>query len=99
MLLQKAVNKRCRFLFEICPAYIWFFQHSGYLCDQLQNSKQGTMKKFFAIITIAGFLAACNNDSSTETTTDSLSTETRTADSMLNRDTNVIVIDSNALST
>lgn len=38
------------------------------------------MKKFFALLAIAGFLAACNNDSTSETTEDT--TNTMTTDTM-----------------
>ena len=48
------------------------------------------MKKFFALMAIAGFLSACNNDSSSSTSTDSMNKmstdtnkmESNTADSV-----------------
>jgi uncharacterized lipoprotein YajG len=60
-----------------------------------QSKKSSIMKKFFALMAIAGFLSACNNDSSSSTSTDSMSKmsvdsnkmESNTADSIRMADT------------
>ena len=57
---------------------IWISGEICYFCAHIINPKQSKMKKFLAIVAIAAFMTACNDDKKTETTatsTDSVATD------------------------
>lgn len=56
---------------------IWYLKKLPYLCVRFKILKiETTMKKFFAILAIAGAMTACNNSANqTETKTDSAATK------------------------
>jgi ElaB/YqjD/DUF883 family membrane-anchored ribosome-binding protein len=44
-------------------------QFNCYFCTQIKNLKTITMKKFFAILAVAGMMVACNDSATTENKT------------------------------
>lgn len=52
---------------------IWLFQVAAYLCA-IKKSKSITMKKFFAVLAIAGTLVACNDNGNANEAVDSTAT-------------------------
>ena len=65
--------------------------NSAFIFAPINKLKPSTMKKFFAIVFIAGALTACNNSASTTESTDSTKTDSSTmmttppADSGMNK--------------